>query len=82
MEHKGAARRSSGVRHLFCILTESYEAATLTHLGRNGSPEDIAKVVAFLLSSDAAFITGASIVADGGYTGVDYYVKKENEPLG
>lgn len=59
------------------ILTESYEAATLTPLGRNGSPEDIAKVVAFLLSSEAAFITGASIVADGGYTNVDYFMKKE-----
>lgn len=60
------------------ILTESYEAANLTPLGRNGSPEDIAKVVAFLLSSEAAFITGASIVADGGYTGVDYFMKKED----
>lgn len=61
------------------ILTESYEAATLTPLGRNGSPEDIAKVVAFLLSSEASFITGASIVADGGYTGVDYFMKKEDQ---
>jgi 3-oxoacyl-[acyl-carrier protein] reductase len=61
------------------ILTGPYEAATITPLGRNGSPEDIAKVVAFLLSSDAAFITGASIVADGGYTGVDYFMKKEDQ---
>jgi NAD(P)-dependent dehydrogenase (short-subunit alcohol dehydrogenase family) len=61
------------------ILNESYAAAALTPLGRNGSPEDIAKVVAFLLSSEAAFITGASIVADGGYTGVDYFMKKEDQ---
>ncbi|MFJ5697230.1 SDR family NAD(P)-dependent oxidoreductase [Arthrobacter sp. NPDC093139] len=64
------------------ILTESYEAANLTPLGRNGSPVDIAKVVAFLLSDDASFINGASIVADGGYTGVDYFMKKENDSLG
>lgn len=64
------------------ILTESYEAASLTPLGRNGSPIDIAKTVAFLLSDDASFITGASIVTDGGYAGVDYFMKKENDSLG
>jgi 3-oxoacyl-[acyl-carrier protein] reductase len=64
------------------ILTESYEAASLTPLGRNGSPSDIAKIVAFLLSDNASFITGASIVADGGYTGVDYFMKKESDSLG
>lgn len=64
------------------MTEESYEASSLTPLGRNGSPDDIAKVVAFLLSADASFITGASIVADGGYTGVDYFMKKENDSLG
>jgi NAD(P)-dependent dehydrogenase (short-subunit alcohol dehydrogenase family) len=64
------------------ISTETYEAARLTPLGRNGSPGDIAKVVAFLLSDDASFITGASVVVDGGYTGVDYFMKKENDSLG
>jgi NAD(P)-dependent dehydrogenase (short-subunit alcohol dehydrogenase family) len=64
------------------ILAEPYEAATLTPLGRNGSPEDIAKVVAFLLSSDASFISGASIVADGGYSGVDYFMQQEDKSSG
>lgn len=64
------------------ILTESYEAATLTPPGRNGSPKDIAKAVAFLLSSEAAFITGASVVVDGGYTGVDYFMKQEDQSSG
>ena len=63
------------------ILAESYEAASLTPLGRNGSPLDIARTVAFLLSDDASFITGTSIVADGGYTGVDCFMHKENESL-
>ena len=34
--------------------------------GRLGEPADIAGVVAFLASGDAAYITGATIVVDGG----------------
>ncbi|MCO4236363.1 SDR family oxidoreductase [Pseudarthrobacter sp. MDT3-28] len=59
------------------IISESYEAASLTPLGRNGAPGDIASVVAFLLSPEAAFI-----VTDGGYSGVDYNMKQENDLLG
>lgn len=33
-----------------------------------GRPEDIAEVVAFLASDQSRYITGASIVADGGFT--------------
>ena len=39
-----------------------------TPLGRLGVPEDIANVAAFLCSDEASFITGAAIVADGGWT--------------
>lgn len=35
-------------------------------LGRVGKPEDVAGVFAFLASEDAAFITGETIVVDGG----------------
>ncbi|HBX4665813.1 MULTISPECIES: SDR family NAD(P)-dependent oxidoreductase [Enterobacter cloacae complex] len=35
-------------------------------LGRIGEPEDVAKVVAFLLSDDAAYVTGVAIPVDGG----------------
>lgn len=35
-------------------------------LGRMGAPDDIAKAVAFLASADAAYITGQTLVVDGG----------------
>jgi len=35
-------------------------------LGRMGTPEDVAGVVAFLASEDAEYITGATLVVDGG----------------
>jgi NAD(P)-dependent dehydrogenase (short-subunit alcohol dehydrogenase family) len=34
--------------------------------GRAGTPQEIAKTVAFLLSADASYITGQNILADGG----------------
>ncbi|MGW3121737.1 SDR family NAD(P)-dependent oxidoreductase [Streptomyces sp. NPDC001107] len=40
----------------------------LTPLGRNGTVDDIAPLVTFLLSDDSAFITGAEIPVDGGLT--------------
>ena len=35
--------------------------------GRLGTPEEIASVVSFLLSEDAAFVNGTTIHANGGY---------------
>jgi meso-butanediol dehydrogenase/(S,S)-butanediol dehydrogenase/diacetyl reductase len=44
------------------------EYARLVPMGRVGQPEEVAAVVAFLASADASYITGATIVVDGGVT--------------
>jgi len=40
---------------------------SLVPLGRLGTAEDIAGMVAYLASEEAAFVTGASLTIDGGY---------------
>jgi len=37
-------------------------------MGRMGSPEEVAKTIAFLASPAAGYITGSNIVIDGGFT--------------
>jgi len=40
---------------------------TLTPMGRMATPEEVAKLMVFLASDDASFITGETVLIDGGY---------------
>ena len=47
--------------------TQSY-LASLHAIGRLGTPQEVANLVAFLSSDDASFISGSYYTVDGGYT--------------
>ena len=48
---------------------DSYAALAARHpAGRLGQPEDIANAALFLASDESAFVTGAPLIVDGGYT--------------
>lgn len=49
--------------------SERHEAMLAnTPMGRLGRPEEIAAVVAFLVSDDSSYMTGSELYADGGWT--------------
>jgi NAD(P)-dependent dehydrogenase (short-subunit alcohol dehydrogenase family) len=52
------------------LVTREMEAAVLAlhPAGRLGEPEEVASLVAYLASEEAAFLTGAGYLIDGGYT--------------
>ena len=56
--HRGAAPDRTG------------KLGETTLLKRAAQPEEIADAVAFLVSPDAAYFTGATIAADGGRTAI------------
>jgi NAD(P)-dependent dehydrogenase (short-subunit alcohol dehydrogenase family) len=43
------------------------QAEQMHALNRIGLPEEIAKVIFFLATAESSFVTGTTLVADGGY---------------
>jgi NAD(P)-dependent dehydrogenase (short-subunit alcohol dehydrogenase family) len=48
------------------VYRERYEQQHM--LGRFGRPDEIAAAAAFLASTDASFVTGHTLMVDGGFT--------------
>ena len=52
-----------------------------TPLGRIGAPDEIASIAAFLASSDASYMSGETIYADGGRLALNYTVPVDEAAL-
>lgn len=60
---------STMVRKAFGNTDDDHDSRdVMAPMGRQGQPDEVAAAAAFLASSDASYITGASLVVDGGIT--------------
>jgi 3-oxoacyl-[acyl-carrier protein] reductase len=49
-------------------LPDEAEAGRHTPIGRSGTPGEVAEVIGFLASDRASYVTGTTVVVDGGNT--------------
>jgi meso-butanediol dehydrogenase / (S,S)-butanediol dehydrogenase / diacetyl reductase len=82
----GWVRTPMGERSMRRIDPDPDAAFTLVTahapLRRPGTPEEIAAIVAFLGSEDAAYVTGAVLMADGGSSAVDVLMVDYDRRMG
>lgn len=81
----GFIRTDSSTYYVTQGLGLDYEQATArllaaTPVRRHGTPEDVAALVAYLVSDAAAFLTGQCIVIDGGLTITSPLTRMEETP--
>lgn len=73
----GTVRTSSWDSRLAARPSVLDDLAQWYPLGRIGEPEDVAKATLFLASDDAAWITGTSLIVDGGLLAGSYRMARE-----
>ena len=61
-------RLPGDARHFVEDLAQEVCVAVLMALPRYSQPDEIAAMVAYLASPEAAFVTGTSLTIDGGFT--------------
>ena len=64
----GVVRTPQSEAFMSALPPEQVQAIENEHLLGVGQPEDVAAAAAFLLSNDARWITGTTLVVDGGLT--------------
>jgi NAD(P)-dependent dehydrogenase (short-subunit alcohol dehydrogenase family) len=59
----------------------SSSSSSVTPLGRDGKPDEVANAISFLISDRASFVSGATLVVDGGYTSSDSIMLNEAKEI-
>jgi len=54
------------IEHVFSNEAHRKRVESMSVMNRTAAPEEIARAIAFLLSPEASYITGSTLVADGG----------------